>query len=73
MLLGKWFQTFGRTVVPLSSSSSSPSKIAMQEESVVWVADGQSGGWQINSVDVVGEAVVYRRKPQRGTLVGAVW
>jgi len=47
-LLGKWFQTFGRPVVPSSSGSGSPSRIAMQEESVVWVADGQSGGWQIN-------------------------
>jgi len=44
--LGKWFQRFGRTVVPSSSGSSSPSRIAMQEESVVWVADDQSGRWQ---------------------------
>jgi len=48
VLLLKWFHTFGRTVVPSSSGSSSPSRIAMQEESVVWVANVQSGGWQIS-------------------------
>jgi len=34
---------------------------------MVKVVGGKSIG------DVVGEAVVYRHEPQRGTLVGAVW